>query len=289
MLGSALTVVVSLASSCLADEKVVFRCDAGEKVVAVCGAPENELSSLTYRFGPAGAPELTFPPSPAGFAPFRLQEQTTPSGTSTALSFTNGDTTHEVYSRDGKDAGGGVNVKKGGTIVATIGCTGAVVEAWEAIKGKVAAGEAGPQPPPKPLVGKSPKDICESDTLLMLQHPFAMLKAGLFKKVCCTKLALGADHPRCNLDWPYNDVPMCQDVSILRNSLFAVYGRPFKDYALRTHFAAQPWYVERADYKDAWVPKVAQQNATALKAFADQGGCMNVDPTAAAPGATLPE
>ena len=41
------------------------------------------------------------------------------------------------------------------------------------------------------------------------------------------------------------------DLRILRNTVFAKYGRTFKDAKLQSHFDAQWWYVRNPDYNDA--------------------------------------
>ena len=63
--------------------------------------------------------------------------------------------------------------------------------------------------------------------MLLLKCGWDDLRKGGFKKQCCVKGALG-DDDRCSLDWPYNDLPMCVEVDILRNQLFALYGYSFK-------------------------------------------------------------
>jgi hypothetical protein len=52
-------------SQCGSSEKVMFSCSTGAKVVSVCatGDLSSEVGSLTYRFGPLGHPEMTYPPS----------------------------------------------------------------------------------------------------------------------------------------------------------------------------------------------------------------------------------
>lgn len=49
---------------CGAQEVVVLSCTVGKRVVSVCGVPGK---SLQYRYGPAGAVELSFPADPTTF------------------------------------------------------------------------------------------------------------------------------------------------------------------------------------------------------------------------------
>ena len=42
---------------------------------------------------------------------------------------------------------------------------------------------------------------------------------------------------------------------LIRNELFARYGRAFRTPAYQEYFGAQPWYQVRPDYNDSWVPQ----------------------------------
>src|SRR5262245_47501704 len=57
------------ASHCAAEEKILFNCSTGAKTVSVCATSplSAEAGSVQYRFGPPGAPELRYPPSPDGW------------------------------------------------------------------------------------------------------------------------------------------------------------------------------------------------------------------------------
>ena len=48
---------------CVADEQTVFSCVTDHKVVSVCasGRPSQHGGSLSYRFGPLGQPEISYP------------------------------------------------------------------------------------------------------------------------------------------------------------------------------------------------------------------------------------
>jgi hypothetical protein len=49
---------------CTTHEQVVFSCAAGNKVVSVCASDDlgQHNGSLSYRFGPLGRPEISYPP-----------------------------------------------------------------------------------------------------------------------------------------------------------------------------------------------------------------------------------
>lgn len=128
-------------SHCGARETVVFTCPVKARVLSVCaGAPAGDLSYAQYHFGPLGEAGLVFPSDAQGFAAFRLKETTQAQGSSTTLSFVRGDVGYEVWSQDGRDAGGGVNIYKGGQRIATVGCSGAPTQSWQTLAGHVAQG-----------------------------------------------------------------------------------------------------------------------------------------------------
>jgi hypothetical protein len=57
-----LVMVVLAQSPCGAGERVVMSCAVKKKTLAVCAAPATgPATSVQYRFGPAGKPELVFP------------------------------------------------------------------------------------------------------------------------------------------------------------------------------------------------------------------------------------
>jgi hypothetical protein len=49
---------------CAANEGIVFSCTVGNKVVSVCASGDfaQDSGSLSYRFGPLGRPEISYPP-----------------------------------------------------------------------------------------------------------------------------------------------------------------------------------------------------------------------------------
>lgn len=126
-------------SHCGDRETVVFTCPVKTKTLSVCaGAPSGDVTYAQYRFGVIGKPELVHPPQAQGFSAFRLQDSTHVSGTSTSLSFVNGEVGYEVWSQDGAD--GGVNIYKGEQRIATVSCTATATTSWDVLREHVAAG-----------------------------------------------------------------------------------------------------------------------------------------------------
>jgi hypothetical protein len=283
MLSLSLALVLAAAPSpCPAGTAVVMSCPAKQKHVAVCVDAAPKPTYAQYRFGPLATltttPELLVPQDvKEGFSRFAFARQDLASGTSATLTFSNGDATYEVYTQDGRDAGGGVNVTRGGKVIATIGCSGAIEEHWERLEAHLGGGAKGAAakaatsggPRPDPTAGKSMRDICNDDALLLTKFKWADLREnGAFTRNCCVKGALGEDDDRCQLDWPSSDMPECGFFDELRNGIFARYGYVFKEPKWQQHFGAKDWYQPRSDFSNAWVPKIAADNATALKAFA---------------------
>ena len=291
-------------SPCPPGSTVVMSCPAKKKHIAVCAGPTTGKPTFAqYRFGPLDMiidkPELVVPKdTKAGFQPFMFGRRNLLHGTSSTLSFSNGDVRYEVWTQDGKDGGGGVNVKQGDKFLATIACTGDYEAHWEIIephvfadidpasldlgdldlsnidldldgptKGGKAATTGGGKP--DPLAGKDMKEICNDDVLLLLKYSWDDLRFNnAFTKNCCAKGALGKDDDRCQLDWPSSDMPECGFFDELRNGIFARYGYQFKEPKYQQLFGAKPWYRPRTDFDGGWLPKVAQANVTSLKAFA---------------------
>lgn len=125
-------------SHCQGGERVVFTCAVKKKLLSVCAGPD----WLQYRFGRPGTPELVYPPEKAlSLGRFRFEERTLISGTSQVLSFANQGTRYEVYSQDGRDAGGGVLVSTGAGRPTTIACSGAFQERWGEVSGALQGGD----------------------------------------------------------------------------------------------------------------------------------------------------
>lgn len=52
-----------------------------------------------------------------------------------------------------------------------------------------------------------------------------------------------------------------KELTLLRNEIFAIHGRPFSDPELRAYFSSKSWYEPIAVFNDAYVPAHGQANA----------------------------
>jgi serine/threonine-protein kinase len=59
---------------------------------------------------------------------------------------------------------------------------------------------------------------------------------------------------------------------LLRNTVYARYGRVFNDNDLQQYFQSRPWYHPRADYSDRMLTTSDRANADLVKAFEDNNG-----------------
>lgn len=89
----------------------------------------------------------------------------------------------------------------------------------------------------------------------------------------CT-LCGSVDEMYCSLDWPFSDVPSCDEYDKMRNGLYAYYGRAFQTEKWKTYFAGQSWYQTNPGYDDSMLSPQAARNAVLLKKMATEGtGC----------------
>jgi hypothetical protein len=275
-------------SPCPPGTTVVMSCPAKKKHIAVCIDAAEKPKFAQYRFGPLAtittSPELAVPQDPKeGFSRFSFERRDLVSGSSATLTFQNGDVTYEVYTQDGsRDAGGGVNVMRGGKMLANIACSGDFEEHWEKLEPHLRGGApmatAGGKAPssggakPDPTAGKSMKEICEDDVLLLTKFTWDDLRfKGAFTRNCCVPGALGPDDVRCQFDWPADDPPECGFFDELRNGILARYGSVFTDPKWQQTFGAKDWYQPRSDFSTSWLPKVAMDNVSTLKEMACPG------------------
>ena len=122
------------ASHCQADETIIFSCPAdGKKLISVCASKEYSPNAghLQYRYGPAGAPELTLPAKAAPAASARSGLWSFSGGGGAYVQFQDGGTSYYVYTAIGKwgkkgetTEKAGVAVEKDGKVVANILCRG---------------------------------------------------------------------------------------------------------------------------------------------------------------------
>ena len=118
-------------------------------------------------------------------------------------------------------------------------------------------------PPPDPLKGKSLAQICDDDTLALIKFSFSDLQSD-FAGVCCGDGGL-KDDMRCELDWPFSDVPPCTAYDDLRNGIFMHYGYPFNSPEWRQRSEKNPDYKRRKDFMPDWMTDEAKANVETLK------------------------
>ena len=51
------------------------------------------------------------------------------------------------------------------------------------------------------------------------------------------------------------------ELGVLRNEIYARYGRPFATQIYRDHFKNQEWYREKNDFSDSWLSETDRENA----------------------------
>jgi hypothetical protein len=129
-------VLTQAPTHCRPDERVVMSCAVKKRLLSVCAGPvEGPVRWLEYRFGPQGRPELAFPGSRDGsLEAFTLETRTLIDGVSTSLSFSNEKVRYEVWTQDGRSAGGGVVVQSKGAQPVTLACSSAPTQAWDELR-----------------------------------------------------------------------------------------------------------------------------------------------------------
>ena len=106
-----------------------------------------------------------------------------------------------------------------------------------------------------------------SDAWLLVRFDYDALNAthDLICEVC------GKEGEQfCELDWPSSDVPTCETYDLLRNSIYAAYGRAFKTPKWSQLFGKEPWYKVNPKYDDALLSPIAKKNVEKLKALRDR-------------------
>ncbi|MDQ3919282.1 MAG: protein kinase [Acidobacteriota bacterium] len=73
---------------------------------------------------------------------------------------------------------------------------------------------------------------------------------------------------------------------ILRNAVYARYGRTFQSADLQSYFQSRPWYHPRADYNEQMLTAGDRANADLIKSF-EEGGASSSTPAAPADAATV--
>ena len=65
-----------------------------------------------------------------------------------------------------------------------------------------------------------------------------------------------------------------KELTLLRNEVYAIHGRPFSDPELRAYFNSKPWYEVSRTYKDDEVPKQARKNAALIGNYQRKKGLL---------------
>jgi hypothetical protein len=109
-------------SQCASVEKVIFSCNTGGKIVSVCAAAGT--GSLSYRFGPPGHPEMTYPPADSWRAVTRSGEWTFSGGGGAWLAFHRDAFRYIVYTAIGRGWGekSGIAVEQNGKLLTNAPC-----------------------------------------------------------------------------------------------------------------------------------------------------------------------
>ena len=127
----------------------------------------------------------------------------------------------------------------------------------------------------KELLPTPSKDQCQHDELLLLQYPLEKLMGGMWSQLCCKEgEELGGD--RCNLDWPFSDVPSCDSWALLRNGIFARYGYPFQKTEWKAEFGRWDWYKRNDAFDPEQMSATARANIALLQRYETEGfSCQN--------------
>jgi hypothetical protein len=115
-------------SHCSATERVIFSCSTGAKLVSVCAAGELSAGagSLSYRFGPAGQPEMTYPPPGSWHDATRSGTWAFSGGGGAWLAFHREAFRYIVYTAVGRGWGekSGIAVEQNGKLLTNLPCRG---------------------------------------------------------------------------------------------------------------------------------------------------------------------
>jgi hypothetical protein len=113
-------------SHCTAGEKVIFSCSTGTKLVSVCASGDLSagVGSLSYRFGPPGQPEMTYPPPGPWRNVTRSGVWTFSGGGGAWLAFHRDAFRYVVYTAIGRGWGtkAGVAVEQNGKLLTNLPC-----------------------------------------------------------------------------------------------------------------------------------------------------------------------
>jgi len=111
---------------CAANEQTVFSCSTGNKVVSVCasGGLTQSGGSLSYRFGPLGRPEISYPSSGGSLDVVKAGRWVFAGGGGAWLAFHRSPYRYIVYSAGGRGwhEKAGLAVEKDGRLLTNLRC-----------------------------------------------------------------------------------------------------------------------------------------------------------------------
>lgn len=110
-----------------------------------------------------------------------------------------------------------------------------------------------------------PRSLCLDAGLLLTTASFEELAGGGYCDRCREH-----DEMACELDWPSSDVMACPEWDVMRNTIYARFGKPFTKPLWQAYFAKQPWYRADPSFQDERLPAVAAANVAYLKKAGDQ-------------------
>jgi hypothetical protein len=118
-------------TQCAANERVIFSCVTGNKIVSVCASRDlgQHAGSLSYRFGPAGRPEISYPPPGASRDVVKAGRWVFAGGGGAWLAFDRPPFRYIVYSAVGRGwhKKAGLAVEKNGRVLTNLRCGGTPV------------------------------------------------------------------------------------------------------------------------------------------------------------------
>ena len=119
----------------------------------------------------------------------------------------------------------------------------------------------------------SPSWVAWDEILILSPDPADVVAVSKQKKARLSDLRLELGAP---LDESLLVQYSSKEIVILRNSIFAQYGRRFKSPWLRHYFEKQQWYSPNDSYTDKLLSPIDRKNAELLKAYEDRGSMPDV-------------
>lgn len=110
-----------------------------------------------------------------------------------------------------------------------------------------------------PLEGVTKREWCHEEVLMLLKFPVEDLESSKGpRQDCCDTFPDLRE--QCEMDWPWNDVPSCEEWAWYRNAILARYGYPFDEAQWKKEFGNEPYYTRRDDFETSWMTAEAKRN-----------------------------